>query len=114
MNSSLNNFNTTVERIKTNLPSNISRTDVNNMVRNMKPQILQKIFNKLKNSPSNNRVRIMNTMKNRGFMNNSDIVVIKKKLLGLNFVRNSKKPSPTTTTTRKLMNSNNARKSPYI
>ena len=80
----------------------------------MKPQILQKIFNKLKNSPSNNRVRIMNTMKNRGFMNNSDIVVIKKKLLGLNFVRNSKKPSPTTTTTRKLMNSNNARKSPYI
>ena len=56
----------------------------------------------------------MNTMKNRGFMNNSDIVVIKKKLLGLNFVRNSKKPSPTTTTTRKLMNSNNARKSPYI
>jgi Leucine-rich repeat (LRR) protein len=115
MNSSLNNFNTTVERIKTNLPSNISRTDVNNMVRNMKPQILQKIFNKLKNSPSNNRVRIMNTMKNRGFMNNSDIVVIKKKLLGLNFVRNSKKP-PSTKITRTVnkMNHNNVRKSPYI
>ena len=40
----------------------------------------------------------MNTMKNRGFMNNSDIVVIKKKLLGLNFVRNSKKPLSTTIT----------------
>jgi hypothetical protein len=56
----------------------------------------------------------MNTMKNRGFMNNSDITAMKKKLLGSNIVRNSKKPSPTTTTKRKLMNSNNARKSPYI
>ena len=110
----LNNFNKTVERIKTNLPSNISRTDVNNIVRKMKPQVLQRIFNKLKNSPPNNRVRIMNIMKNRGLMNNSDIIVMKKKLLGPNFVRNSKKPSPITTTTRKLMNSNNARKSPYI
>jgi len=109
----LNNFNQTVERIKTNLPTNISRTDVNNIVRSMKPQVLQKIFNKLKNSPPNNRVRIMNTMKNRGFMNNSDIVVIKKKLLGPNFVRNSKKP-PSTTRTVNKMNSNNARKSPYI
>jgi len=76
-NSSLNNFKQTVERIKTNLPSNISRNDINNMVRKMKPQVLQKIFNKLKNSPSNNRVRIMNTMKNRGFMNNSDITAMK-------------------------------------
>jgi uncharacterized protein (UPF0248 family) len=112
-NTPLNNFNTTVERIKTNLPTNISRTDVNNIVRSMKPQVLQKIFNKLKNSPPNNRVRIMNTMKNRGFMNNSDIVVIKKKLLGPNFVRNSKKP-PSTTRTVNKMNSNNVRKSPYI
>ena len=80
MNSSLNNFNQTVERIKSNLPSNINRNDVNNMVRKMKPQVLQKIFNKLKNSPSNNRVRIMNTMKNRGFMNQNDITAMKKKL----------------------------------
>ena len=113
MNSSLNNFNQTVERIKTNLPSNVNKTDVNNMVRSMKPQVLQKIFNKLKNSPSNNRVRIMNTMKNRGFMNNSDIAVMKKKLLSSNFVRNSKKSPPKTIKVNK-MNSNNVRKSPYI
>ena len=85
-NSSLNNFKQTVERIKSNLPSNINRNDVNNIVRSMKPQILQKIFNKLKNSPSNNRVRIMNTMKNRGFMNQNDITVMKRRL---NNVRNS-------------------------
>ena len=92
----LNNFKQTVERIKTNLPSNINRNDVNNMVRKMKPQVLQKIFNKLKNSPSNKRNSIMNTMKNRGFMNQNDITLMKKKLLGSNFVRNSKKPPPTT------------------
>jgi len=114
LNSSLTKFNQLVNRIKNNLPSTISRTEVNNVIRSVKPQLLQKIFNKLKNSPSNNRVRIMNTMKNRGLINQNDITVMKKKLLGPNFVRNSKKPSPTTTTTRKLMNSNNARKSPYI
>jgi len=97
-NSSLNNFENTVERIKTNLPPGVSRNDVNTIVRSMKPQVLQKIFNKLKNSPSNNRVRIMNTMKNRGFMNQNDITAMKKKLLGLNFVRNSKKPLSTTIT----------------
>ena len=67
MNSSLNNFNETVEIIKINLPSNI-----NNMVRKMKPQILQKIFNKLKNSPSNKR--------NSGFMNQNDITFMNKNL----------------------------------
>jgi Leucine-rich repeat (LRR) protein len=114
-NSSLNNFENTVERIKTNLPSNVSRNDVNTIVRSMKPQVLQKIFNKLKNSPSNNRVRIMNTMKNRGFMNQNDINVMKKKLLGSNFVRNSKKPLSTTITKKvNKMNHNNVRKSPYI
>jgi Leucine-rich repeat (LRR) protein len=76
----LNNLKQTVERIKTNLPSNVKKNDVNNMVHNMKPQILQKIFNKLKNSPPNNRVRIMNTMDNRGFMNQNDITAMKKKL----------------------------------
>jgi len=112
----LNNFKQTVERIKTNLPSNVNRTDVNNIVRKMKTEILQKIFNKLKNSPSNNRVRIMNTMKNRGFMNNSDITLMKKKLLGSNFVRNSKKPPPINLRKLKInkTNSNNVRKSPYI
>ena len=80
-NLSLNNFNQTVERIKNNLPSNIKKNDVNNMVRSMKSQLLQKIFNKLENSPPNNRVRIMNTMKNRGFMNNADIIAMRRNLL---------------------------------
>jgi hypothetical protein len=110
----LNNFNKTIGIIKNNLPTNISRTEVNNIVRKMKPQLLQKIFNKLKNSPPNNRVRIMNTMKNRGFMNNSDIIVMKKKLLGSNFVRNSKKPSSPNIITITGMNRKNVRKSPYI
>ena len=79
-NSSLNNFKQTVERIKSNLPSNINRNDVNTIVRSMKPQVLQKIFNKLKNSPSNKRNSIMNTMKNRGFMNQNDINNALKKL----------------------------------
>jgi len=79
-NSTLNNLQNNVNKIKNNLPSNVSRTDVNNVVRNMKPYIINKIFNKLKNSPSNNRVRIMNAMKNKGFMNNSDINAMKKKL----------------------------------
>ena len=80
----LNNLKQTVERIKTNLPSNVNKSEVNKIVRKMKPQVLQKIFNKLKNSPSNNRVRLMNTMKNRGLMNQNDITLMKKKLLGSN------------------------------
>ena len=55
----------------------------------MKPQVLQKIFNKLRTTPPNNRLRVMNSLKSRGLMNNSDIIGIKRKL-------------------------NNVRKSPYI
>ena len=81
INSSLNNFNTVVTRIKSNLPSNVSRNDVNNVVRKMKPQVLKKIFNKLKNSPPNKRNGIMTTMKNRGLMTTSDINNALKKLM---------------------------------
>ena len=114
INSPLNNWNDTVKKIKKNLPSNISHTEVNTIVRSMKPQVLQKIFNKLKNSPSNTRLRLMNNFKSKGLMNNTDIVALKKKLLGSNFVRNSQKSPPITTIKRKRMNSNNAVKSPYI
>jgi Leucine-rich repeat (LRR) protein len=79
-NSSLNNFNQIVERIKTNLPSNVNKIEVNKIVRKMKPQLSQKIFNKLRTTPPNNRLRVMNTMKNVGLMNNSDINIMKKKL----------------------------------
>jgi len=41
---------------------------------------LKKIFNKLKNTPSNNRIRLLNSLKNRGLMNNSDINSVLKKL----------------------------------
>ena len=79
-NSPLNNFTDTLNKIKSNLPSNVSRNDVNNIARSMKPKLLKKIFNKLKNTPSNNRVRLLNSLKNRGLMNNSDISSILKKL----------------------------------
>jgi len=79
-NSSLNNWSSTVDRIKNNLPSNVNKSEVNNIVRNMKPQVLQKIFNKLRTTPPNNRLRVMNTMKNRGFMNQNDINNVLKKL----------------------------------
>jgi len=80
LNSSLTNFFDIVKQTKNNLPSNVSRNDVNDIVRKMKPKILNKIYNKLKNSPSNRRAGIMNSMKNKGFLNNNDIVNMKKKL----------------------------------
>ena len=69
----LNRLMNQVAKIKQNLPSNVSRNDVNVLFRNLKPTILKKIRNKLNNSPSSNRVRIINTMKNRGIINNTDI-----------------------------------------
>ena len=76
----LNSLMDEVVKIKQNLPSNVSRNDVNGTFRNLKPKILNKIYNKLKNSPSNNRVRIMNNMKTRGIINNTDIDNLKNKL----------------------------------
>ena len=79
-NVSLNNFNSTVNKIKANLPTNVSRTDVNNQIRLLKPEILKKILNKLKNSPPDNRNRIMNAMKRQGLMNQSNMDTMKKNL----------------------------------
>ena len=79
----LNNVMTEVGKIKQNLPSNVSSNDVNVLFRNLKPKILNKIYNKLKNSPSNNRVRIMNNMKTRGIINNTDIGKLKNKLINV-------------------------------
>ena len=109
-NSSLNNFENTVKRIKNNLPPNVSKTDVNNMVRKIKPFIFNRILNKLERSPRNKRVSIMNTMKKIGLLNNFDINVLREKLkmnnsdiLGLhnkNIIENFNKMSATTSTTR--------------
>ena len=79
-NVSLNNFNSTVNKIKSNLPTNVSRTDVNNQIRLLKPEILKKILNKLKNSPPDSRNRIMRAMKRQGLMNQSNIDTMKKNL----------------------------------
>lgn len=114
-NVSLNNVMSSVNTIKNNLPNNVSKDDINSLVRSMKAQLLQKVFNKLKTSPSNNRMRLLNSFKSKGLINNNDISVMKKKLLGSNFVRNSTKgATPMTVTKRGGMNSNNVRKSPYI
>ena len=70
-----------MNKIKKNLPSNVSQTEVNTTARSMKPQILNKIYNKLRNSPANTRARLMNSFKSKGLMNNNDIVVLTKKLM---------------------------------
>jgi len=79
-NVSLNNFNKAIENVKKNLPSNVNRTDVNVIVRSMKPQLLQKILNKMKNSPINSRSALLNNYKNRGLINSYDIANIRNKL----------------------------------
>lgn len=114
-NVSLNNFMSSVNTIKNNLPFGVSKDDINSLLRSMKARLLQKVFNKLKNNPSNNRARLLNSFKSKGLINNNDISALKKKLIGSNFVRNSTKgATPVTVIKRGGMNSNNARKSPYI
>jgi len=92
-NTSLKNFNTTVSRIKNNLPSNISRTDVNKIVRKMRPFMFNKIFNKVKISPPKNRAGIMNSMKTRGLISTSDIIEMKRRLNKAKAEANRKKGS---------------------
>jgi hypothetical protein len=82
-NVSLNRLMNEVVKIKKNLPSNVhvSKSDVNELFSNMKKEIiLNKIYNKPKHSALNNRVRIMNTMKNKGLINKNDIGILKNKL----------------------------------
>jgi hypothetical protein len=72
-NTNLNNVGATVSAIKNKLPSNVTRTDVNQVVRNMKNTLLNKVSNRLKNTPANKRNRLLNTLKSKGLINNSDM-----------------------------------------
>ena len=74
----LNNISLSLNVIKKNLPKNVNASDVNTIVRTMKPQLLQKIINKLRTSPSNTRMRLINNFKTRGLINKSDVDVLKK------------------------------------
>ena len=56
-NTALNNLNTTVIKIKNALPQNVSRNDVNQIVRGMKSSILQKV---------GNRGRLLTTLRTKG------------------------------------------------
>jgi glutamyl-tRNA reductase len=80
MNASLNNFTKEVEAIKKNLPGNISRNDVNAIVKSMKKYIMNKTFNRLKKSSPNDRNRLLNNFKKLGLINTSDVVMLRNKL----------------------------------
>jgi hypothetical protein len=81
MNVSLNNFTKEVEAIKKNLPGNISRNDVNAIVKSMKKYIINKTFNRLKKSSPNDRNRLLNNFKKLGLINTSDVVMLRNKLI---------------------------------
>jgi hypothetical protein len=74
LNTPLNNMKTTIEGVKNRLPPNVSRTDVNNVVRKIKPLVLNKIRNKLRTTPENNRRALLNRYKRDGLINNSDVL----------------------------------------
>ena len=80
MNASLNNFTKEVEAIKKNLPGNISRNDVNAIVKSMKKYIMNKTFNRLKKSSPNDRNRLLNNFKKLGLINTSDVCMLRNKL----------------------------------
>src|SRR6056300_1394544 len=74
LNTPLNNMKTTIEGVKNRLPPNVSRTDVNNVVRKIKPLVLNKIRNKLRTTPANNRRTLLNRYKRDGLINNRDVL----------------------------------------
>src|SRR6056300_206629 len=74
LNTPLNNMKTTIEGVKNRLPPNVSRTDVNNVVRKIKPLVLNKIRNKLRTTPENNRRALLNRYKRDGLINNRDVL----------------------------------------
>jgi hypothetical protein len=74
LNTPLNSVRATIEGVKNRLPPNVSRTDVNNVVRKIKPLLLNKIRNKLRTTPANNRRALLNRYKRDGLINNSDVL----------------------------------------
>jgi len=72
LNTPLNNMRAAIEGVKNNLPPNVSRTDVNNVVRRLKPLVLNKIRNRLRTTPANQRQALLNKFKRDGLVNNNN------------------------------------------
>ena len=72
LNTPLNNMRSAIEGVKNKLPPNVSRTDVNNLVRNLKPLVLNKIRNRLRTTPENQRQALLNKFKRDGLINNRE------------------------------------------
>jgi Leucine-rich repeat (LRR) protein len=68
----LNSLMDEVVKIKQNLPSNVSRNDVNGTFRNLKPKIMERIYNKMRNNPPINRRNLLNNYQRQGLINNTD------------------------------------------
>ena len=87
-NVSLNNFTKEVKAIKEKLPGNISRNDVNAVVKSMKKYIMNKVLNRLNKTSPNDRSRLLLNFKNRGLINNNEIVALKNKFTPKTNMRN--------------------------
>ena len=74
LNTPLNKMKTTIEGLKNRLPPNVSRTDVNDVVRKIKAPLLNKIRNKLRTTPENNRRTLINRYRRDGLINNRDVL----------------------------------------
>src|SRR6056300_751033 len=68
----LKNVMNEVGKIKNSLPSNVSLNDVNGTVRNLKPKIMERIYNKMRNNPPINRRNLLNNYQRQGLINNTD------------------------------------------
>lgn len=71
-NASLNNLAGTIRATKNSLPGNVSRTDVNQLVNGMKGTIRQKISNRLRTTPVNERTRLLTTFRSMGLISNNE------------------------------------------
>jgi Leucine-rich repeat (LRR) protein len=68
LNTPLNNMRATIEGVKNKLPQNVSRTDVNKLLRKLKPLMLNKIRNRLRTTPANQRQALLNKFKRDGLI----------------------------------------------
>ena len=76
LNTPLINMRATIEGVKNKLPPNVSRTDVNNMVRRLKPLMLNKIRNRLRTTPANQRQALLNKFKRDGLINKNNNLTV--------------------------------------
>lgn len=65
-NASVNNMPNVIQTVKNSLPTNVTKTDVNRMAKNV-------ARNKVKNTSTSNRNRVINTLKTKGLITNEDV-----------------------------------------